>query len=133
MNSSQLYNSTIEKSSVQTFYGLERKKVNQPNKEELIVNAPSKPDIAKTEKSTTDKRFRISGDAQYIQEQRYVSKNEGRIYGLRVPSIVQKSENIHMLGHNAEIGNAGLSQFPFWFANGMYNHKEQGEKIENQL
>lgn len=133
MNASNLYKYTVEQSSVQTFYGLERKKVNQPNKEELIVNALTKPDIVKTDKSYNDKRSHLSGDALYIQEQRWVAKNEGKIYGLRVPTIIQKSETINMGGHNSEIGNSGLSQFPFWFSNGMYQNMEAGNKIENQL
>jgi hypothetical protein len=133
MNSSALYNQTVVNAPKQTFFGLERKKVNQANREELIVSAPAKADISKKDRSDTSISFRISGDAQYVMEQRYVAKNEGKIYGLRVPSVINRSENLHTGGHLAEIGNAGLSQYPQHFTNGMYKDAVEGERLEFQL
>jgi hypothetical protein len=133
MNASTLYKKTVEQAPTQTFYGLERKKVNKPNIEELIINHPSNPVMAKSEKNDSSTGYRISGDAQYVLEQRYTSKTEGKIYGLRVPNVINKSENIHMQGYLSEIGNAGLSQYPQWFTSGMFKDLQEGEKIENQL
>lgn len=113
-------------SSKYTFYGTRNKRVDSPNQDEPINDYIIR---EKRETNREDQGLEMRGEAWEVMEQRYLTKDQGFIYGLHDPKKVRFETNELDLGFNLN----GLGRYPAFNMGYKVADQKEEETLDGQV